>query len=113
MVAAAAVPGGKGRVELALALREEGERGEGVGELAGWVQTSQRREKGRGAVGRSDTASPWRFDGGPRRARTGWRRVAMSRSFRETPEARRGLGRDAWPAALANAVVTARTEREV
>jgi len=37
----------------------------------------------------------------------------MSRSFRETPEARRGLGRGAWPAALANAVVTARTEREV
>jgi len=42
-----------------------------------------------------------------------WRRVAMPRSFRETPEARRGLGRGAWPAALANAVVTARTEREV
>jgi len=37
MGAAAAVPGGKGRVGLALALREEGERGEGVGELAGWV----------------------------------------------------------------------------
>ena len=36
MVAAAAVPGGKERVELALALREEGERGEGVVELAGW-----------------------------------------------------------------------------
>ena len=35
MVAAAAVPGGKGRVGLALALREEGERGEGVVELAG------------------------------------------------------------------------------
>ena len=37
MVAAVAVPGGKGRVELALALREEGERGEGAVELAGWV----------------------------------------------------------------------------
>ena len=36
MVAAAAIPGGKGRVELALALREEGEEGEGVVELAGW-----------------------------------------------------------------------------
>jgi len=36
MAAAAAVPGGKERVELALALREEGERGEGVVELAGW-----------------------------------------------------------------------------
>ena len=37
MVAAAAVSGERGRAELALALREEGERGEGVGELAGWV----------------------------------------------------------------------------
>jgi len=37
MAAAAAVPGGKGRVEPALALREEGERGEGAVELAGWV----------------------------------------------------------------------------
>ena len=36
MVAAAAVLGGKGRVELALALKEEGETGEGVVELAGW-----------------------------------------------------------------------------
>ena len=36
MAAAAAVPGGKDRVELGLALREEGERGEGVVELAGW-----------------------------------------------------------------------------
>jgi hypothetical protein len=34
--AAAAVPGGKGCTELALALREEEERGEGVVELAGW-----------------------------------------------------------------------------
>ena len=36
------------------------------------------------AVGRSDTASPWRFDDGPRRARTGWRRVARLRCFRRT-----------------------------
>jgi len=37
MAAAAAVPGGKGRTELALALREEGERGEDIVELAGRV----------------------------------------------------------------------------
>ena len=30
------------------------------------------------AVGRHRTASLWRFVGGPRRARTGWRRVARS-----------------------------------
>ena len=34
MAAAAAVPGGKDRVELGLALREEGERGEDIVELA-------------------------------------------------------------------------------
>jgi len=37
MATAAAVPSERGRAELALALREEGERGEDVAELAGRV----------------------------------------------------------------------------
>ena len=43
-------------------------------------------------VDRVVTASPWRFGGHPRRARSGLRRVAKSRCFREEPGADRTGG---------------------
>ena len=48
MAATSAVFGQRGKRDAALVLREEGERGEGVVELAGWFQASQGREKKRG-----------------------------------------------------------------
>jgi len=68
-----------------------GEKDKDVWELVEWSRRSWARERA-SAVGRSDTASPWRFDGGPRRARTGWRRVARLRCFRRTRNGAEGRG---------------------
>ena len=48
MAAASAVFGQRGKRDTALVLREEGERGEGIVELAGWFQAGQgaRRSEG-------------------------------------------------------------------
>ena len=57
------------------------------------VLGESRRENGRGAVGRAFTASPWRLGGSPRRARTGWRRVARPSEFGWTVWANQVAGR--------------------
>ena len=49
------------------------------------------------AVGRHRTASPWRFVGGPRRAHTGWRRVAKSNGLEGARLGEPGAGEVAWP----------------
>ena len=46
MAAASAVFGQRGKRDAALVLREEGERGEGVVELAGWFQAGQGEGEG-------------------------------------------------------------------
>ena len=81
MAAASAVFGQRGKWDAALVLREEGERGEGVVELAGWFQAGQGREKKRG---RSAGSARLRRGGlasnlGVRIGR--WRRVEGPRYF--------------------------------
>jgi len=90
-VATAAVPGNRASRGVALGLRRGEGRVRNVPELRGKTLGESRREKGRGAVGRAFTASPWRLGGGPRRARTGWRRVARPS----------GLGWPVWENQLA------------
>ena len=88
-----------------------GEKDKDVWELVEWSRRSWARERA-SAVGRSDTASPWRFDGGPRCARTGSRRVARLRCFRRTRNgARAGARRVADGAGVRRRHgVTAKTE---
>ena len=97
MAAASAVFGQRGKRDAALVLREEGERGEGVVELAGWFQASQGREKKRGrsagSARRRRGASAFILDV---RAR-GQCRVARSNGLEGAGLGEPSAGEVAWP----------------
>ena len=97
MAAAAAVFGQRGKRDAALVLREEGERSEGVVELAGWFQASQGREKKRGrsagSARRRRGASAFLLDV---RAR-GQCRVARSNGLEGAGLGEPSAGEVAWP----------------
>ena len=112
MAAASAVFGQRGKRDAALVLREEGERGEGVVELAGWFQAGQGEGEGmtrsggsarlrRGASSavlgvraRGGTAWRGRAGWGGRSGRTRWRGGRPGRAGGARPAALPGRARD-------------------
>ena len=116
MAAAAAVPGNRDSRSGVLALKKEGGEGEDGSESAEMVQASQGDGEGvtrsAGAIRRRRGASTAVLGV---RARDGaaWRCREASGKHQRREASGKHQGRGAWPAALANVVVTARTEREV